>query len=311
MSHTYLSYSREDSAFADVLEGDLRDAGNEVWRDTRSIEDGDDWADAIQAAREAAAAFVVLLSPSSATSDWVLADVEHARRRRAPVLVAWIADCELPEALVGVPTVDFAKVHAAEGVEQLRLYRPAIGELLAKLEEIQPLKVQLRRLTDPDDTVREEAVRALGELGDEAAGSALIETLGDDDVDVRLASAEALGKLKCTAAVRALVRKLDDGDPDVCAMAALALGAIGDPFAVQPLVDHIEHEDRFVRGDVALALGRLEATAAVPALVKVMRNDPISNVREAATRALCLIGGPDAGRALRRSGIDCDDVKAG
>ncbi len=41
-----------------------------------------------------------------------------------------------------------------------------------------------------------------------------------------------------------------------------------------------------------------------------MRNDPISDVREAATRALSTIREPNAERALRRSGIDCEKLLA-
>ncbi len=310
MSHTYLSYTREDATFADLLAGDLRDAGSEIWRDTERIDDGQDWAKAIEEARDAADVFVLLLSPAAAASEWVREDIAHAGRRGTPLLVARIADCDPPEELAGAAMVDFAKVRAATGVEQIGLYRPALNELIARLEELQPGKVARRGLQDPDDTVREEAARLLGDLGDGTAGSALIETLGDDDVDVRLAAAEALGKLRCEAAVRALVRRLDDEDADVAAAAAVALGAIGDGFAVEPLVDRLDHEDRFVRGEVALALGKLGATGAVPVLVKLMRNDPISDVREAATRALCTIRGPNAERALRRSGIDCEKLLA-
>jgi rRNA processing protein Krr1/Pno1 len=310
VSHTYLSYSRQDSAFADVIDGDLRQAGNDVWRSTKSIDDGEDWAAAIAEAREAAGAFVVLLSTSAIASEWVRADIDHANRRDSPVLVVRIEECKVPSELAGSPLVDFAMLRAAEGIEQLRLYRPAINELLEKLDEIQPIKVALRRLVDTDDRIREDAARTLGELGDESAGTALIESLKDEDVDVRLAAAQALGKLQCVAAVRALVRRLedDDEDPDVCANSALALGAIGDEGAIQPLIDHLEHEDRFVRGDSAAALGELKAREAVAALSKLMRNDPISDVREAATRALCAIGGKDADLALRRLSIDCEAV---
>ena len=308
MSHTYLSYSRQDSSFADVIEGDLRQAGNDVWRNTTSIEDGGAWASAIDEAREDASAYVVLLSASAIASDWVRADVEHAKRRNIPVLVARIEECETPPTMANAPMVDFARLRAADGVEQLSLYRPAINDLLDKLEAIQPIKVALRRLVDPDDRIREDAARALGQLEDESACAALIESLTDEDVDVRLAAAEALGRLECEAATRALVRRLDDDDPDVSATSALALGTIGDEFAIRPLIDHLDHADRFVRGDVAIALGRLRASAAVAALTRIMRNDPISNVREAATAALCAIGGPDAELALRRINVDCKDV---
>ncbi len=140
MSHTYL-YTREDATFADLLAGDLRDAGSEIWRDTERIDDGQDWAKAIEEARDAADVFVLLLSPAAAASEWVREDIAHAGRRGTPLLVARIADCDPPEELAGA--------RAATGIEQIGLYRPAINELIAKLEELQPVKVARRGRPPP------------------------------------------------------------------------------------------------------------------------------------------------------------------
>jgi len=59
-----------------------------------------------------------------------------------------------------------------------------------------------------------------------------------------------------------------------------------------------------VRSRAARALGKLGAKASVGKLNQLMRNDMISNVRDAACAALVKIGGPQAQRALRKLDLD-------
>ena len=49
MAHVYISYSREDGDFVDLIEADLSDRGHDTWRDTSDIHAGNDWGEAIAA----------------------------------------------------------------------------------------------------------------------------------------------------------------------------------------------------------------------------------------------------------------------
>lgn len=309
MSHVYISYSREDSDFVDLIEGDLLERDHQAWRDTSSIEEGVQWEDAITTALDNAYALIVVLSEPSLHSEWIQQEIEQAHENETPIVVAQLDACEVPASLSDAPCINFARIRETEGLDQLRQYRQALNNLIHELDETRPQLLHLRQLNDPHHEIREQAAHELGKIGDPTAARALIQILDDPDADVRFAVAEALGELRSEAAMKPLMRRLDDEDPDVCAAAAVALGKIGltDPIGV--LIDKLDHQDRFVRAGAAQALGDLDAAAAVSQLVNLMRNDSIGDVRRAAAAALCQIGGREAERALRRAGVDCDGLK--
>lgn len=89
----FLSYARADQAIARKLARALEEAGLSVWWDTL-IEGGAAFAKTIEAALERCDAVVVLWSPSSVSSDWVLD--EAARGRELHKLVPVTLDGSLP-----------------------------------------------------------------------------------------------------------------------------------------------------------------------------------------------------------------------
>jgi len=102
----------------------------------------------------------------------------------------------------------------------------------------------LARLDDPSVIMREEAILALGEIGDPGAVPALIDRLKDREAYSSLAIIRALGMIKDPSAIETLVAYLDDEDRHVRAAAARALGEIGGPKVIKPLKDLIQREDR-------------------------------------------------------------------
>lgn len=88
------------------------------------------------------------------------------------------------------------------------------------------------------------AIRALGDIGDPAALSALLaQATGPNRLDVFL----ALGKLKEPRAQAVLVAGLSDGDWRVRMNAAMALGPVGGPEAVAPLRRTLNDPEHVVR----------------------------------------------------------------
>jgi hypothetical protein len=102
----------------------------------------------------------------------------------------------------------------------------------------------LARLDDPSVVMREEAIYALGEIGDSAAIPALIERLNDREAYPSIAILRALGMIRDEKALDTIVKYLDDEDRHVRAAAARALGEVGSPKAIQPLKELIQREDR-------------------------------------------------------------------
>jgi HEAT repeat protein len=92
--------------------------------------------------------------------------------------------------------------------------------------------------------VRGAAAIALGEIGDEAAVTALLQTLtggkkkrSSEDEFVLRAAAKSLGQIRSRAAVPVLIATLENSTnaPDTRREAATALGLIGDPSAMPAL----------------------------------------------------------------------------
>lgn len=136
---------------------------------------------------------------------------------------------------------------------------------------------------------RENAVWALGALGDRKAIPVVSAALRDKEAAVRRRSAWALGALDASEAVTALVGALSDEDAGVRRQAAWALGAIGDRAAVDGLMKALGDSSPEVREQAAWALGAIGDSKATSSLAKALKDtDP--RVRRQAAWALGVIG---------------------
>jgi hypothetical protein len=102
VSDVFVSYSRRDGEFVSTLVAELESRGKSVWLDTEGIEDGAVFPDAIRTAIEGSDAFVFVITPASAASQFCEQEVEHAlalNKRIVPLLREMVADEALPEAI--------------------------------------------------------------------------------------------------------------------------------------------------------------------------------------------------------------------
>lgn len=92
----FLSHSSSDSDDRELIQkitDELTRSGMEVWDDTREIYPGDNWAQVTSQALEESQAMVVLLTPESLDSKWIMWDIGFAmvnvsyKHRLIPVLV--------------------------------------------------------------------------------------------------------------------------------------------------------------------------------------------------------------------------------
>lgn len=170
-------------------------------------------------------------------------------------------------------------------------------------------------MNDQDDKVtaliaelkagRREAARALGEIGDPQAVSALIEALKYGGLFWDGATAvEALVKIG-PPAVPSLVQALKNEDWSVCRNTGEALAVIGAP-AVPALMEALKDRDLIERA--AEALGKIGDRRAVPALIGAVRDrDKNWGMRRHAIEALGTFGDAQAVPALVQA-LNCAEV---
>jgi len=103
----FISYSREDSAFALKLAEDLKAAGAAVWLDQLDIAPGQRWAKAVQEALNGCPRMLVILSPASATSTNVDDEVSFALEEKKAVIPVLYRECKIPFRLRPFQYADF------------------------------------------------------------------------------------------------------------------------------------------------------------------------------------------------------------
>ncbi|MBV1855840.1 toll/interleukin-1 receptor domain-containing protein [Catellatospora sp. NEAU-YM18] len=94
---------------------------NNSWWD-HTIEAGEDFIDAIEAARDGSSAVVPVLTPISVGSAWVKREVEYAKQRAIPVMPLLLEPCDLGTLFhrVQVEDVSSGRMPSARFVEHLR-----------------------------------------------------------------------------------------------------------------------------------------------------------------------------------------------
>ncbi len=139
-------------------------------------------------------------------------------------------------------------------------------------------------LDDENRYIRREAAKSLGRIGDHRAIPALINALKDEDRYGREGAAEGLGEMG-DRALQPLLRAMGDDDWHVRMGAAIALRIIGDRSALDSLIPAIGDENRFVRREVVKSLGRIGDHRVIDILIGALK-DPDRSVRLRAVSAL-------------------------
>lgn len=115
----FLSYSRRDAKFADVLYRLLESKGYDVWIDRRDIEAGRRWDDSIQEAIDLHSHLLVILSPDSVKSQNVADEWSYALDKGKTVIPLRYENCDVPLRLRRVQWIDFYQRNFAEALDEL------------------------------------------------------------------------------------------------------------------------------------------------------------------------------------------------
>jgi hypothetical protein len=117
--HLFVSYSKKDSDFAFKLADDLTAQGRRVWID-RQIGGGERWRSSIAQALRDSDAMIVILSPNSVESEWVMHEGSIASGLEKPIFPIMIAPVtRLPIWMEELQYIDFVKRDYEAGFAQL------------------------------------------------------------------------------------------------------------------------------------------------------------------------------------------------
>ena len=126
----FLSYTHEDRAFALQLYEDLTEAGAYIWIDEKQVLVGDSLIEKIRKGIDSVDYLAVVISPASASSEWVRREVDVAMNQeissgRVKVLPLLYRDCDLPGFLHGKFYADFRDSNGYE--QNLRKLMSRLG----------------------------------------------------------------------------------------------------------------------------------------------------------------------------------------
>lgn len=138
-------------------------------------------------------------------------------------------------------------------------------------------------------SVRNSAIMALGQIGNEKAVGQLIKTLSDLDEDIRDSAAESLGNIKSEKAIEDISKLLGSKNPAIRSSAIETLGYIKDEKTVDSLLKLLHDSDENVRYTLAIALRYMPNKKSVEGLFKLL-HDKEKNVFGCAIKSLEKIG---------------------
>jgi len=129
-------------------------------------------------------------------------------------------------------------------------------------------------LSDPDPTVRTNAVNILSTSTDPRVFRPLMNALRDSEPAVRFYAARGLGEFGHPDAVEPLIALLKDPEHRIATCAADALGELGDERALRPLEHLLKTSDRVdVRSAAVGAISRIPGSEALDILLAHLEND--------------------------------------
>ena len=149
----------------------------------------------------------------------------------------------------------------------------------------------IKALDHYDPAIRAGAARVIGRLQVKEAGEALIKAVNDSQQPVRFAAMRALGEVGEISAVTALTQQLEHYRKGEGAWAALdALARIGHASSVPLFTARLSDRDAFIRRAAAEGLARAKDPAGIPALEHAVSTDASDMVRAAMAFALQMLG---------------------
>ncbi|MCA9422056.1 MAG: toll/interleukin-1 receptor domain-containing protein [Nitrospira sp.] len=155
MATIFLSYSRQDYFFAEMLGIKLQSEGFKLWRDLGSIRAGDDWRQTIEDGIEECVAVVVALSATSAESAYVTYEWAYALGMSKPVIPVVLSECKVHLRLEPIQHIDFSYPKSLPWTELIaRLREVEVEKAPAVKSSIRPAS-EVANTSSYDETAKD------------------------------------------------------------------------------------------------------------------------------------------------------------
>ncbi|GHO89152.1 HEAT repeat domain-containing protein [Dictyobacter formicarum] len=182
--------------------------------------------------------------------------------------------------------------------------RVAAADILREWREYVPLEPLFLAMQDTNERVRSAAQWALVDIGTYAPQEALLPHLTDPDATVREAVLRALGK---RAPVAVVLETLEAPEQGLCEAATYLIGLLGEHVPVETLINMLQRKETHIRVAAARLLGNIEQHIPLEPLIEAL-HDPEKNVRLEAIWALANAGERMPQAALRALLDDADPL---
>ncbi|NHJ47713.1 MAG: HEAT repeat domain-containing protein [Asgard group archaeon] len=162
-------------------------------------------------------------------------------------------------------------------------------EALAQLKNTEVVDYLLSLLdTDAHRLVKEGVCKVLGKIGDKKATPALIELFNNDYESIRYQAVIAVGRISDPYAVPSLLELLKNKDDSLVRSEAVkALGMIGDPSAFKVLMTILRKEDdRFLKYHIVTSLGKMGNKRAIRDLQRLAKDSDDNRLKLRAIEAI-------------------------
>ena len=310
MINVFISYDREDSDFAELVQARLHGAGHTIFMDMEILDAGDDWRDKIDCALRACQVLIVIMTPEAAASHYVAYEWAFALGAGVKVIPLELRTAELHPRLAVLQRISFTDkarpwqklLEEVQKVPDLALKDtirvaetapPAVKKAAAALDSL-----------DPDE--QKKAVLSLAQMNHPSAQDALIAALQHPAKNVRITAAfeAALAFVKDPKILPVLFEAIRENwyaehirhYTERLSFESIAAN-IGRA-AVPILIGALDDDNSDLRYFATQALGNIGDSASIPDLIRVL-SDPNAYVRKEAAEALGKVGDATSAVSLR------------
>ena len=117
---TFISYSRTNKEFALDFARELKSTGYSIWLDQLDIPTGARWDDEVERALHESEIFLIILTPTSVTSENVKDEIGYAIDHGKHILPVLLEKCDIPLRLRRFQYVDFTEIEFSEGIRKAK-----------------------------------------------------------------------------------------------------------------------------------------------------------------------------------------------